>query len=54
LSTAALLGGADEERERCLWSPEPLELPHVRGTLITWKSVFDELRDDAQRWEHPR
>ncbi|MFI2640657.1 aminotransferase class I/II-fold pyridoxal phosphate-dependent enzyme [Streptomyces sp. NPDC018610] len=55
LSTAALLDDAtDEERTRCLQSPEPLELPYVRAALISMKSVFDDLRDDAQRWEHPR
>ncbi|WP_439941078.1 aminotransferase class I/II-fold pyridoxal phosphate-dependent enzyme [Streptomyces sp. BBFR115] len=54
LSTGALLGGSDEERLACLRSPAPLELPYVHASLISWKSVFDELRDDAQRWEHPR
>ncbi|MEV7124781.1 aminotransferase class I/II-fold pyridoxal phosphate-dependent enzyme [Streptomyces sp. NPDC093260] len=54
LSAGALLGGSDEERLACLRSPTPLELPCVRASLISWKSVFDELRDDAQRWEHPR
>lgn len=54
LSTGALLAGTDEERARCLDSPAPLELPHVRQALILLESVFDDLRDDAQRWEPPR
>ena len=54
LSTGDLLGGTDEERAACLESPDPLELPHVRDALIHVKSVFDDLRDDARRWEPPR
>ncbi|KUO20012.1 aminotransferase class I/II-fold pyridoxal phosphate-dependent enzyme [Streptomyces dysideae] len=54
LSTGPLLGGTDEERAECLSSPSPLELPHVQRALISLKSVFDDLRDDAQRWEPPR
>ncbi|KAB2975673.1 aminotransferase class I/II-fold pyridoxal phosphate-dependent enzyme [Streptomyces sp. SS1-1] len=54
LSTGALLDGTDEERAECLTSPAPLELPHVRSALTHLKSVFDELRDDAERWETPR
>jgi aspartate/methionine/tyrosine aminotransferase len=54
LSTAELLGRTDEERAECLLSPEPLELPHVQRALLSLKSVFDALRDDAQRWESPR
>ncbi|WP_053853258.1 aminotransferase class I/II-fold pyridoxal phosphate-dependent enzyme, partial [Streptomyces sp. NRRL B-24085] len=54
LSTGPLLGGSDEERAECLTSPAPLELPHVQRALNTLESVFDELRDDAQRWEPPR
>ncbi|MFE7895413.1 aminotransferase class I/II-fold pyridoxal phosphate-dependent enzyme [Streptomyces sp. NPDC057412] len=54
LSTGALLDGTDEERAECLTSPTPLELPHVRSALTHLKSVFDELRDDAERWETPR
>ncbi|MFF4833729.1 aminotransferase class I/II-fold pyridoxal phosphate-dependent enzyme [Streptomyces sp. NPDC001315] len=54
LSTAPLLGGTDEERAQCLSSPSPWELPHVQRALITLRSVFDDLRDDAQRWEPPR
>ncbi|MFI9154449.1 aminotransferase class I/II-fold pyridoxal phosphate-dependent enzyme [Streptomyces sp. NPDC053367] len=54
LATGPLLGGTDEERARCLDAPSPLELPHVHRALITVKTVFDELRDDAQRWEPPR
>lgn len=54
LSTGDLLGGTDEERAECLDSPAPLELPHVHRALIHVKSVFDDLRDDAQRWESPR
>ncbi|MEW2295444.1 aminotransferase class I/II-fold pyridoxal phosphate-dependent enzyme [Streptomyces sp. NPDC006743] len=54
LACAELLGGTDEERARCLLSPEPLELPHVRRALISLRSVFDDLRDDARRWEPPR
>ncbi|MEV5318764.1 aminotransferase class I/II-fold pyridoxal phosphate-dependent enzyme [Streptomyces sp. NPDC052687] len=54
LSTGALLGGSDAERLRALRSATPTELPHVRRSLITLRSVLDGLRDDAQRWEHPR
>ncbi|MCX5359637.1 aminotransferase class I/II-fold pyridoxal phosphate-dependent enzyme [Streptomyces sp. NBC_00124] len=54
LSTGSLLAGTDAELEECLGSPSPLELPHVQRALITLKSVFDDLRDDAQRWEPPR
>ncbi|MEU6530310.1 aminotransferase class I/II-fold pyridoxal phosphate-dependent enzyme [Streptomyces sp. NPDC046928] len=54
LSTGALLDGTDDERAECLTSPAPLELPHVRRALTHLKSVFDELRDDAERWETPR
>jgi aspartate/methionine/tyrosine aminotransferase len=54
LSTAELLGGTDEERAECLRSHAPLELPHVRRALISLRSVFDDLRDDAERWEPPR
>ncbi|WP_210584912.1 aminotransferase class I/II-fold pyridoxal phosphate-dependent enzyme [Streptomyces sp. GESEQ-35] len=54
LSTGPLLGGTDTERAECLSSPSPLELPHVHRALIHLKSVFDDLRDDAQRWEPPR
>ncbi|MER6529518.1 aminotransferase class I/II-fold pyridoxal phosphate-dependent enzyme [Streptomyces sp. NPDC001508] len=54
LSTGPLLAGTDEERTECLMSPAPLELPHVQRALISLKSVFDDLRDDAQRWEPPR
>jgi aspartate/methionine/tyrosine aminotransferase len=54
LSTSALLPGSDPERAECLTSPTPLELPHVHRALIQLKSVFDDLRDDAQRWESSR
>ncbi|MCX4885009.1 MULTISPECIES: aminotransferase class I/II-fold pyridoxal phosphate-dependent enzyme [unclassified Streptomyces] len=54
LSTGPLLGRTDEERAECLISPAPLELPHVQRALSHVKSVFDDLRDDAQRWEPPR
>ncbi|MFF3328094.1 aminotransferase class I/II-fold pyridoxal phosphate-dependent enzyme [Streptomyces sp. NPDC002888] len=54
LSTGPLLGGTPEERAESLTSPSPLELPHVQRALITLRSVFDDLRDDAQRWEPPR
>jgi aspartate/methionine/tyrosine aminotransferase len=54
LATGPLLGRTEEERAACLRSPAPLELPHVHRALITVKTVFDELRDDAQRWEPPR
>ena len=54
LATGPLLGRTDEERAECLSSPSPLELPHVQRALIHVKSVFDDLRDDAQRWEPPR
>ncbi|MET7848283.1 aminotransferase class I/II-fold pyridoxal phosphate-dependent enzyme [Streptomyces avermitilis] len=54
LSTGPLLGTTVEERTQCLDSPAPLELPHVQRALILLGSVFDDLRDDAQRWEPPR
>ncbi|MFD5567747.1 aminotransferase class I/II-fold pyridoxal phosphate-dependent enzyme [Streptomyces cadmiisoli] len=54
LATGPLLGHTDAERARCLGSPEPSELPHVQRALINLRSVFDDLRDDAQRWEPSR
>ncbi|MFJ3641631.1 aminotransferase class I/II-fold pyridoxal phosphate-dependent enzyme [Streptomyces sp. NPDC090108] len=54
LGTGPLLDGTDEERAECLGSPEPLELPHVHRALTSLRSVFGDLRDDAQRWEPPR
>ncbi|MCX4987501.1 MULTISPECIES: aminotransferase class I/II-fold pyridoxal phosphate-dependent enzyme [unclassified Streptomyces] len=54
LGTGPLLGSTDEEREESLASPAPLELPHVHSALTRLGSVFDDLRDDAQRWESPR
>ncbi|MGW7382992.1 aminotransferase class I/II-fold pyridoxal phosphate-dependent enzyme [Streptomyces sp. NPDC054794] len=54
LATGPLLSGTDEERTECLTSPSPLELPHVQRALVTLRSVFDDLRDDAQRREPPR
>ncbi|MGW7254403.1 aminotransferase class I/II-fold pyridoxal phosphate-dependent enzyme [Streptomyces sp. NPDC054834] len=54
LATGPLLSGTDEERTECLTAPAPLELPHVQRALLSLKSVFDDLRDDAQRWEPPR
>ncbi|MGW0375494.1 pyridoxal phosphate-dependent aminotransferase, partial [Streptomyces coeruleorubidus] len=54
LSTGALLAGSDTERAECLTSPTPSELPHVQRSLIQLKSAFDDLRDEAQRWEPPR
>lgn len=54
LATGPLLGGTDAERLECLTSPAPLELPHVQRALMSLRSVLDELRDDAQRWEPPR
>ncbi|MEU7324717.1 aminotransferase class I/II-fold pyridoxal phosphate-dependent enzyme [Streptomyces griseoviridis] len=54
LSTRPLLGATDAERTECLTSPTPLELPHVQRALTRVKSVFEDLRDDAQRREHTR
>ncbi|MFH9586325.1 aminotransferase class I/II-fold pyridoxal phosphate-dependent enzyme [Streptomyces luteogriseus] len=54
LSTGALVAGSSTERAECLTSPTPLELPQVNRALSRLKSVFDDLRDDAQRWEPPR
>ncbi|MFJ4926924.1 aminotransferase class I/II-fold pyridoxal phosphate-dependent enzyme [Streptomyces sp. NPDC088736] len=51
LGTGPLLGASDEERAECLSSPSPLELPHVQRALTPLVSAFDDLRDDAQRWE---
>jgi aspartate/methionine/tyrosine aminotransferase len=54
LSTGALLGGTDAELEECLRTAEPFELPYPQRAMIHLKAVFDDLRDDAQRWESPR
>ncbi|MFJ9931230.1 aminotransferase class I/II-fold pyridoxal phosphate-dependent enzyme [Streptomyces misionensis] len=54
LATAPLLGGSEQERTECLTARAPEELPQTHSSLITLKSVFDDLRDDAQRWEPPR
>ncbi|SFF67195.1 aminotransferase class I/II-fold pyridoxal phosphate-dependent enzyme [Streptomyces mirabilis] len=54
LETGPLLGTTDEERAECLSSPSPLELPQVQRALTLLGSAFDDLRDDAQRWEPPR
>ncbi|MEU1696271.1 LUD domain-containing protein, partial [Streptomyces hirsutus] len=54
LSTAPLLGDTAEQRAECLGSSAPLELPHVRRALTHLKTVFDDLRDDAQRGESHR
>ncbi|MEU1319526.1 aminotransferase class I/II-fold pyridoxal phosphate-dependent enzyme [Streptomyces tibetensis] len=54
LSTGALVAGSDAERAECLTSPTPLELPHVHRALIRLKSVFGDLRDDAERGEPHR
>ncbi|MGW3662224.1 aminotransferase class I/II-fold pyridoxal phosphate-dependent enzyme [Streptomyces sp. NPDC005141] len=54
LGTGPLLGTTDGEREESLASPTPLELPHVHSALTRLGSAFDDLRDDAQRWESPR
>ncbi|MFR9794294.1 aminotransferase class I/II-fold pyridoxal phosphate-dependent enzyme [Streptomyces sp. MS06] len=54
LSTGPLLGGTDAERTESLTSPAPLELPAVHRALVTLRSVFADLGDDAQRWEPPR
>ncbi|GHH93060.1 aminotransferase class I/II-fold pyridoxal phosphate-dependent enzyme [Streptomyces capillispiralis] len=54
LCTAPLLGDTADERAECLRSPAPLELPQVRRALLRLTSVFDDLRDDARRWESPR
>ncbi|MER5406191.1 aminotransferase class I/II-fold pyridoxal phosphate-dependent enzyme [Streptomyces sp. NPDC002769] len=51
LGTGPLFGASDEERAQCLSSPSPLELPHVQRALTLLGSAFDDLRDDAQRWE---
>ncbi|WP_329295148.1 aminotransferase class I/II-fold pyridoxal phosphate-dependent enzyme [Streptomyces sp. NBC_01455] len=51
LGTGPLFGASDEERVECLSSPSPLELPHVQRALTLLGSTFDDLRDDAQRWE---
>ncbi|MEU9974578.1 aminotransferase class I/II-fold pyridoxal phosphate-dependent enzyme [Streptomyces sp. NPDC051014] len=54
LATGPMLGGTDAERLECLTSPAPLELPHLQRALMSLRSVLDDLRDDAQRWEPPR
>ncbi|MFD8250984.1 aminotransferase class I/II-fold pyridoxal phosphate-dependent enzyme [Streptomyces werraensis] len=54
LCTAPLLGGTPEERAACLDADEPAELPRVRRALNQMASVFDDLRDDARRWESSR
>ncbi|MYQ99938.1 pyridoxal phosphate-dependent aminotransferase, partial [Streptomyces sp. SID6139] len=54
LGTGPLLGGTDEERTAALTSPTPWELPFVQSSLISLRSVLDDLRDDAQRGEPSR
>ncbi|MET7682134.1 aminotransferase class I/II-fold pyridoxal phosphate-dependent enzyme [Streptomyces sp. NPDC005423] len=54
LSTGALLGPTDRERAECLTSPTPLQLPQVQRALASLRSVFDALRDEAERCEPPR
>ncbi|MFH8337333.1 aminotransferase class I/II-fold pyridoxal phosphate-dependent enzyme [Streptomyces sp. AM6-12] len=54
LGTGPLLAGTDEERAQALTSPAPWELPCVQSSLISLRSVLDDLRDDAQRREPPR
>ncbi|MEV5330626.1 aminotransferase class I/II-fold pyridoxal phosphate-dependent enzyme [Streptomyces werraensis] len=54
LCTAPLLGGTPEERAACLDADEPAELPRVGRALNQMASVFDDLRDDARRWESSR
>ncbi len=54
LCTAPLLGDTAEQRAQALHAPAPLELPQVRAALAHLTSVFDDLRDDARRWESPR
>ncbi|MGW6460084.1 aminotransferase class I/II-fold pyridoxal phosphate-dependent enzyme [Streptomyces sp. NPDC055078] len=44
LATGPLLGATPEERRESLTSPEPLELPHVSGTLSMLGTAFGELR----------
>jgi aspartate/methionine/tyrosine aminotransferase len=53
-STGMLLNGADARRTERLASPTPWELPHVQRALTLLRSVFDDLGDEAQRWEPPR
>ncbi|MFC3348084.1 aminotransferase class I/II-fold pyridoxal phosphate-dependent enzyme [Streptomyces echinoruber] len=54
LSTGPLLGAGDGERARHPDSPALWEQPQVQRALNRVKSVFDDLCDDAQRWEPPR
>ncbi|SCD82756.1 Aspartate/methionine/tyrosine aminotransferase, partial [Streptomyces sp. di188] len=54
LCTAPLLGETPEERAACLDADEPAELPQVGRALNHVTSVFDDLRDDARRWESSR
>lgn len=54
LSTGMLLHGTKAQRMECLTAPAPLRLPHVQSALALVRSVFDDLRDDAQRREPPR
>ncbi|MFF7333007.1 aminotransferase class I/II-fold pyridoxal phosphate-dependent enzyme [Streptomyces sp. NPDC008150] len=54
LATGPLLGATDELRAACLTARAPEELSHVQRALTSVKAVFDDLRDDSRRWEHPR
>ncbi|MFJ3669215.1 aminotransferase class I/II-fold pyridoxal phosphate-dependent enzyme [Streptomyces sp. NPDC090106] len=54
LSTSALLGTAPAAAGERPGPPGPPEPPPAASPLTTLKSVFDDLRDDAQRWEPPR
>ncbi|MFH9070739.1 aminotransferase class I/II-fold pyridoxal phosphate-dependent enzyme [Streptomyces alboflavus] len=54
LSTGPLLGTDPGERMAALGAPDPLELPHVERALTSFAAAFDDLRAEAQRWEHPR
>ncbi|MGM7443854.1 aminotransferase class I/II-fold pyridoxal phosphate-dependent enzyme, partial [Streptomyces tunisiensis] len=54
LCTAPLLGETPEERAACLDADESAEPPRVGRALNKVTSVFDDLRDDARRWESSR
>ncbi|WP_435243728.1 aminotransferase class I/II-fold pyridoxal phosphate-dependent enzyme [Streptomyces cucumeris] len=47
LSTLPFLGATDEERQRALDAPEPLELPHVQAALAAFDRAFRTLTEDG-------
>lgn len=53
-SGTAVSSGNEKKQRECRESPLERELSHLHQALTTTTQVFDDLRDDAQRWESPR